>query len=72
MVTLTADEDNDLSNGYSVACSRSLPGPGARRLELRAPGRELDGLACSWATSTYLKKTSVPSWTPLAAPVPTP
>src|SRR5215210_7742603 len=66
-VTLTADADHNLSNGYStrapvVAWS---PVPGASSYEVQVAS--WTGSACSWAISTYLKKTSVPSWTPLGS-----
>jgi len=65
-VTLTADEDNDLSNGYSsrVPVAAWDPVPGASSYELQIAS--WTGLTCSWATATYLKKTSVPSWTPFS------
>ena len=37
--------------------------PGASSYEVQVAG--WTGLACSWATSGYIKKTSVPEWTPL-------
>ena len=40
------------------------PVPGASSYELQVAS--WTGSACSWATSTYIKKTSVPSWTPFA------
>jgi hypothetical protein len=41
------------------------PVPGASSYEVQVAS--WTGAACSWATSTYLKKTSVPSWTPLGS-----
>src|SRR5215210_8535611 len=66
-VTLTADEDDDLSNGYStrVPVVAWNPVPGASSYEVQVAG--WTGAACSWATSSYLKKTSVPSWTPFGS-----
>jgi hypothetical protein len=66
-VTLTADEDNDLSDGYSTRAPVVAwdPVPGASSYEAQVA--TWTGGACSWATAGYLKKTSITSWTPLGS-----
>jgi hypothetical protein len=63
-VTLTADEDHDLSNGFSSHAPMVVwdPVPGASSYEIQLA--DYSGSACGWAGSTYIKKTSVPAWTP--------
>ncbi len=64
-VTLTADEDHDLSDGFDthapVVVWDRVPGASSYELQV-APW---SGGACLWAaTPQYVKKTSVPAWTP--------
>jgi hypothetical protein len=62
--TLTADEDHDLSNGFSTHAPLVVwdPVPGASSYEVQVAA--YTGSACLWAASDYVKKTSVPAWTP--------
>jgi hypothetical protein len=57
--------DADPGPGYStqVPVVRWDPVPGAASYEVQVAG--WTGSTCSWATADYLKKTSVPEWTPL-------
>jgi hypothetical protein len=64
-----ADPGADVDGGTAgyqtrVPVVRWDPVPGASSYEIQVAG--WTGLACSWATSTYIKKTSVPEWAPLA------
>ena len=66
-----ADPGTDLlpgTAGYQteVPVVRWDPVPGAASYELEMA--DWTGTTCAWATATYLKKTSVPEWTPLDAP----
>ena len=58
------DEDG-VTAGYqtNVPVVRWDPVPGAASYEVQAA--DWTGSACSWATSGYVRKTSVPEWTPL-------
>jgi hypothetical protein len=60
------DEDTGTA-GYQthVPVVRWDPVPGAASYEVQAAG--WNGVSCSWATSTYVRKTSVPEWTPLGS-----
>ena len=60
--------DEDVAAGYQthVPVVTWDPVPGASSYEIQAAG--WDGSACLWALSPpYVKKTSVPSWTPLSS-----
>ncbi|MGB2873865.1 MAG: hypothetical protein WBB76_00145 [Gaiellaceae bacterium] len=63
--TVAADADHNLSNGYSTRAPIVAwdPVPGASSYEIQVAN--WDGSACSWATASYLKQTSVPEWAPL-------
>jgi hypothetical protein len=68
---LAADADHDLGNGFqtTVPVVSWDPVPGASSYEVQVagwipPSGGQPG-ACAWATSTYVKKTSVTAWTPL-------
>ena len=66
-----ADPGTDLlpgTAGYQteVPVVRWDPVPGAASYELEMA--DWTGTTCAWATATYLKKTSLPEWTPLDAP----
>jgi hypothetical protein len=63
-----ADPGTDIDAGTAgyqtqVPVVRWDPVPGASSYEVQVAG--WTGSACSWATSTYIKKTSVTEWTPL-------
>jgi hypothetical protein len=63
-----ADPGTDIDGGAAgyqtrVPVVRWDPVPGAASYEIQVAG--WTGSACSWATATYLKKTSVPEWSPL-------
>ena len=55
------------TTGYQtrVPVVRWDPVPGAASYEIQVAG--WTGVACSWATADYIKKTSVTEWTPLAS-----
>jgi hypothetical protein len=62
-----ADPGTDIDSGTAgyqtqVPVIRWDPVPGASSYEVQVAG--WTGSACSWATSTFVKKTSVPEWTP--------
>ena len=60
--------DVDVAAGYQtrVPIVRWDPVPGASSYELQLAS--WNGTTCAWASSTYIKKTSVTEWTPLAPP----
>ena len=62
-----ADPGTDIDSGTAgyqtqVPVVRWDPVPGASSYEVQVAG--WTGSACSWATSTFIRKTSVPEWTP--------
>jgi hypothetical protein len=64
-----ADPGTDIDSGTAgyqtrVPVVRWDPVPGASSYEIQIAG--WNGATCGWASSTYVKKTSVPEWTPLA------
>jgi hypothetical protein len=63
-VTLAADEDHDLSNGFSthapVVVWDRVPGASSYEVQIA----DYTGSACLWGANAYVKKTSVPAWTP--------
>jgi hypothetical protein len=64
-----ADPGADVDSGTAgyqtrVPVVRWDPVPGASSYEVQVA--DWTGLACSWATADYVKKTSVPEWSPLA------
>ena len=58
-----------LTAGYQtrVPVVRWDPVPGAASYEVQIADWDAGTSTCGWATADYLKKTSVPEWTPLAA-----
>jgi len=63
--TTQADADQDLTNGYSTRVPLVAwdPVQGASSYEVQLAA--WNGSACQWATSSYIKQTSVPEWAPL-------
>jgi hypothetical protein len=66
-----ADPGTDVDTGTAgyqtrVPVVRWDPVPGAASYEVQVA--DWTGSACSWATADYIKKTSVPEWTPLDGP----
>jgi hypothetical protein len=65
-----ADPGTDIDGGTTgfqtrVPVVRWDPVPGAASYEIQVAA--WTGVACSWATADYIKKTSVTEWTPLAS-----
>jgi hypothetical protein len=68
-----ADPGTDIDTGTAgyqteVPVVRWDPVPGAASYEVQVV--PWDGLACDWTATGHVKKTSVPEWSPLAAPAP--
>jgi hypothetical protein len=63
---VAADSDHNLANGYSTETPLVVwdPVPGASSYEVQTAA--WNGSTCLFAASTYIKKTSVPAWAPLA------
>ena len=62
---VTADADHNLVDGFQATAPVITwdPVPGASSYEVQVA--DWSGVACSWATAKYVKRTSLTSWTPL-------